>query len=168
MTVEHQSPNLISHPNATEVQGVPIAAGIARPDWVPDGADWVNGLWYFRGSVVLQISALMPPEVRQALLVKEANDREAEARAGLPPGHRRHAGLIYGPDNKVAKDLPGGYIDDGSHRPGYAEKRAARIARIQAAEADKHAAIANLEKATQGWHEAVARSSQASDVLVDA
>ena len=149
-----------------------------RPEGVPAHATWANGLWYV-GGVSINRMAGQPttPEAaasRRAEWQAQQDALAAKQREGLPPGHFRANGLIYKGSgqgavaSKVAVELEGGYSDDGRHQPGHAEHRAARVAAIQKANAEEMQAIAEMERATQARHEAAARRSQATDVLVDA
>lgn len=141
---------------------------IIRPDWVPMTAVWVNGFWYNCGIRCMDpanVPAL--PEARRQRMKDMAEATLAKMREGLPAGHYRVNGLIYGPNGKPAIDLPGGHVDDGSHQLGWAEKRAARIAGIQEAIADEQVAYNGLEEAQQFYDEAVARRFQSHDVLRD-
>ena len=149
-----------------------------RPEGVPAHATWANGLWYVGGVSINRMAG--QPVTREIAAVRrdefEAQQKAlaAKQREGLPPGYFRANGLIYkgsgegSVDSKPAFDLKGGYSDDGRHRPGHAEHRAARVAAIQKANAEEMQAIAEMERATQARHEAAARRSQATDVLVDA
>ena len=140
-----------------------------RPAWVPSHASWVNGLWYVNGKQIFDPGQPAPELAadRRARLIAEDTARLAKTRTGLPTGHYRHCGLIYGPNGKIAVDLPGGYVDDGSWLPGHAEAREARKASMIKAQAAEHKAIAAMEVAIQARHEAAARAFQASNVMVE-
>lgn len=157
------------------IPGTHIDDGVLRPAWVPAHAICLNGLWSVPVAVgnyhALPIPGSappMPPEVRRAILTAEVDAATARAKEGLPPGHYRHGGLIYGPDTKVAVNLSGGYIDDGSRRPGYAEKRAARIALITEKRAAHQQAIDEFEAAKLRMEEAEAEAFHAYNVLTEA
>ena len=144
-----------------------------RPSWVPGSAVWANGQWYLNGIAVDRLG-LNPALVKLTPAERDAQYKAADAAQkakiteGLPPGYYRSGGLIWGRDGKPAHDLPGGYSDDGSHRPGYDAHRAARVAAIKAAAAEQHQAIRELEEATQHKHEADARAHRAHHVSQDA
>lgn len=151
------------------IAGKRLEDEIERPAWAPAGAEWVNGLWMANGRVcpAPNTPPPMPPEVRQAILTAEADRLTARSKEGLPAGHFRHGGLIRGPNGQTATRLPGGYIDDGSHLPGYKEKRAARIALIQETQAKLREAIDEFEAAKLRMEEAQAAAFRASNVVVD-
>ena len=143
-----------------------------RPSWVPGSAVWANGQWYLNGIAVDRLG-LNPALVKLTPAERDAQYKAADAAQkakiteGLPPGYYRSGGLIWGRDGKPAHDLPGGYSDDGSWRPGYAERRAERIARIKEAEADERIAIDDLEAAQQFYDEATARRYQSHNTSGD-
>jgi hypothetical protein len=132
-----------------------------RPDWVPPNAQWVSGIWYVSGHRVFDTSVRpIPPEIHRAQQIEANRVAQEKLVEGLPPGYYRQGGIIYNPrGQKAIRDplLPGGYSDDGSYRPGHAEKLAARIARIQEAAAERKAAIAEFEQAKLRMEKAEAR-----------
>lgn len=142
-----------------------------RPDWVPGHAVWVNGQWYVNNVTVDKLG-LNPNLTKLTAAERDAQYQAADkerldkATAGLPPGYFRQGGLIYkgfpgGQNNKVASDLPGGYIDDGSHLSGHADQRAAKITGIKMASAVLHQAIAEFEAAKLRMEEAAGEFEKA-------
>lgn len=138
-----------------------------RPDWVPANAVWANGLWMLNGQSLQRLgldptAVPMPPEVILAKQLADKAEQQAKLTEGLERGQYRHGGLVYGPDKKVVRP------DNQDWRPGHAEARETRIAAIVKANAEEQKAIDALARATQRRHEAAAKRSQASDVIVEA
>lgn len=152
-------PNVISGKRSDEDQ--------ARPDWVPAGAIWENGLWRINGVSVQRagldpnVTRLLPADHRAQQALDAAN-RQAKLTQGLPPGQFRQGGLIWerGQRGNTVVDS-----DDGSSLPGYAETRAARIERIQKASARHQAAIKRFEMAKLAMEVAEAEFHKSYEAL---